>query len=110
MTTKKPIDVLPVLLKKRAAARKSAEVLHVDQLGTETYESFPVLTSSILVSVRHANGEWETMQCAPEEFNPLSLSAGICFGEIKLDENSRASLLNYCGYLFPRGSDDIQLH
>jgi hypothetical protein len=110
MSKKDRVDVLPVLLKKRAAARKQADVLHVDQLGTETYEAFPALTTPILVAVRHPNGEWEPMECSPEEFNPLSLAAGIAFGEIKLDENSRSSLLNYCGYIFPRGSDDIQLH
>jgi hypothetical protein len=110
VTTKKPVDVLPVLLKKRAAAKKDPRVLHVDQLGTQTFESFPALTTPIIVSVRHPDGSWEEMGCSPEEFNPLSLAAGISFGEIKLDENSRASLLNYCGYVFPRSSDDIQLH
>lgn len=110
MTTKKPVDVLPILLKKRAALKKASKALHTDQLGTMTYEPFPVLQTDVLVAVRQENGEWQEMGCSPENFNPLSLAAGICFGEIKLDENSRASLINHCGYLFPRSSDDIQIH
>ena len=97
-------DFIPHEMKRR---KKKAETVEIDGLGTETWEAFKRPKFAFNLSVRDSDGGWMVLECSPSEFNPLSLAAGIAFGEISVGARARAEIINDTGIILPENNAQL---
>lgn len=100
-------DFTPGLLKRR---KQRSQEVPIDALGTETWDEYPRPSSPFMIGVRDLTGEWCDIEVSPSEFNPLTISAGICFGEIAVTDEVRCRLIAECGIFLPEVGTEITLN